>query len=356
MKFQKLSLTITTVALFLSGFTAANESEQQDIEALISDGVALHDQRRYDDAIALYERALKLEPDNAFAAYEMALTYQAAGNLPACIRTASEALQRGDESNTQDLYVSGLYTLLASCHSASGDSEDALQVFRDGLRRFPNNYSLHLNIAVTLVNSGDPINAKQHLAIAMELDPAQPSPYFMLGELLRRQGNRSAALLAYMAFLHYESNTDRSYRAAANLINSMHAPKADDKPAVVTVDLSDELMEGYSGLQMAYYTAKIERTNDDKLVEPLGENIASALHAFLRLVAAVEFDIDDRDILVDQLLPKSVRIVEAGSAESFAWFVVALARIPGAREWLDTHSAEVDQLNDLLNSRDASSR
>lgn len=356
MSFQKLGLTLTTFALIISGITAANESEQQEIETLIRNGISLHDQQRYADAIAQYERALELDSDNAFAGYEMAFAYQASGDLPACIEIANGALERGDASGAHDYYVSGLYVILASCHSASGDSEQAIQIFRNGLQRFPDNYSLHFNIAITLRNSDDLVNAQQHLVTAMTLDPANPSPYYMLGDILRRQSNRPAALLAYIAFLQYEFNTERSYRAAGALINSMYAPKMDDTAPIVAMKVNDDLMRGFTGLQMAYYTAKIQRTDDDKVAEPLGENIANALYAYLRLASAVEFDSDESDFIAELLLPKSVRITEAGSAESFAWFVVAAARIPDAREWMQTHSTDVDQLVDLLKTGDFAPR
>jgi len=356
MKVQKLGLTIIIYAALLSGYAAADEAAPQDIEALIRDGIALHDQQRYADAIALYERALKLDPDNAFAGYEMAFAYQVSGDLPACIESASGALERGDASGARDYYLSGLYKLLASCQSASGDSEQALQVFRDGLQRFPNNYGLHFNIAITLAKSGDLESARQHFVTAMTIDSAQPSPYYMLGEILSRQGFRPAALLAYIAFLQHEFNTERSYRAAAALINTMYAPKANDDAPIVTVNVEDDVMRGFTGLQMSYYSAKIERTDDDKIAEPLGENLANALHAYLRMASVVEFDDGDGSFVAEQLLPKTVRIAEAGVAEPFAWFVLATARVSGAKEWMEGHSAEVDQLVDLLNLGDNAAR
>ena len=356
MTIRIFSLILTTFAAGLCNITTASELEQLDVQTLVSDGITLHDQRRYDDAIAHYEAALLIDPSSALAAYELALTFQTTGDLPACIETASDALQRSEENDVKDVYVSGLYTMLASCHSASGSTENALEVFRDGLKRFPNHFGLHLNISVTLANSGDSEGAKDHLGAAMALDPSHPSPYFMLGEHLRLEGKRSEALLAYMVFLQYESDTERSFQAAVNLINSMYAPKNDDEPPAIVVDARDRPIDGYFGLQLAYFAGKIERISDDKFVEPLSENVASALHVFMTLAAAVEFDSVDADIIVRHVMPSIVRIVEADSAEPFAWFVVYLSRMPGAREWLDAHSDEVAQLNALLNSIDDSSQ
>lgn len=356
MKVQKLGLTLTIFAALLSGFTAADETEPQDIEALIRDGITLHNQQRYADAIALYERALKLDPDNAFAGYEMAFAYQVSGDLPACIDSASGALERSGASGAHDYYISNLYALLASCHSASGSSEQALQVFRDGLQRFPDNYDLHFNIAITLVNSGDLDSARQHFATAMKLNPAQPSPYYLLGEILRRQGHRPATLLAYIAFLQHEYNSERSYRAAAMILNSMYAPKTNDDPPIIAITDADDVTRGFTGLQMAYYSAKIKRTDDDKIAEPLAENLANALHLFLRMASVVEFDEGDGSFVAEHLLPNTIRVAEAGVAEPFAWFVVATARLPAGQEWMQAHSAEVDQLVDLLKAGDNDAR
>ena len=350
MNVKLFRLVATFIAVLSCNLAAADETAPQEVDTLIREGVALHDQRRYADAISMYERALELDPRNAFAGYEMAFAYQASGDLPACIDAASGALERGDASGARAYYISGLFVILGSCHSASGDSEHALQVFRDGLQRFPDNYSLHFNIAITLGKSGELENAQQHLATAMKLDPGQPSPYYMLGEILHRQGHQPAAMLAYVAFLQHEFNTERSYRAAATLINSMYAPKTDDDAPVITINVEDDLTRGFPGLQMAYYSAKIARTSDDKIAEPLGENLANALHVFLRMASVVEFNDGDGSFVAEHLLPKTVRIAEAVVAEPFAWFVVVTARVPGAKEWMQAHQDEVDQLVDLLKS------
>ncbi|MEO0425248.1 MAG: hypothetical protein AAF184_23125 [Pseudomonadota bacterium] len=166
-------------------------------------------------------------------------------------------------------------------------------------------------------------------------------------EILRKEGQRPAAMLSYLAFLLRESNTKRSAAAVAGLINSMQAPKAGDPAPVVVTALGDDVSKGLTGLQFAHVVAKLTRTEDDKLQEPLGENIASALARYIALASNIEFE-DTSDPIADVILPSVTRITQANVAQEMAWFVVSLARVPGASEWLEANPQARERLAEVL--------
>jgi len=341
-------LILLVLGTYCSSF--AEQGGEADIDLLIREGIALHDQGLYDEAIAMYEQALAINPDDAYAGYEMAYAYQASGDYPGCINAAGSALERAKKNDAHDEYVSHLYAVLASCHSASGDSARALEVFRAGLEAFPDNYSLHFNIAITLGNAGELTEADEHLVEAMRLQPRNPSPYYILARSLDYQDD-STALLALIAFLQLEFNTERSYGAAVQLINMLNSPTSEDavRTLAVSGDGGDPTAADFM-LQLAYLIAIVERNDDDTIAEPIGENVTDALSTYIRAVSKARSKADSLGYVADYLLPMSGRLVDADATEAFSWFVADSAGIPGAGEWLESNPEQVDRLIDVLSS------
>ena len=56
---------------------------------LIRQGVALHDAKRYDEAIAKYEQVLAENPDSTVAMHELAMSFYSKGDRVKAMETAS---------------------------------------------------------------------------------------------------------------------------------------------------------------------------------------------------------------------------------------------------------------------------
>jgi len=68
---MKLTLTILTTIML----TVATYGQTNNVQTLIDEGVALHDQGQYQQAIDKYKEALKLDSNSVTAIYEMAFSY-----------------------------------------------------------------------------------------------------------------------------------------------------------------------------------------------------------------------------------------------------------------------------------------
>ena len=69
------SLIAFIIASFL--FQAYSVDQESKIKELIQEGVALHDEGKYEQAIEKYQEALKLNPSCVQATYEISLSYLA---------------------------------------------------------------------------------------------------------------------------------------------------------------------------------------------------------------------------------------------------------------------------------------
>ena len=63
----------------LAGLSATFSQDQPDAKSLVKQGVALHDAGKYDEALAKYSEALKLDSAYQSAYYEMSYTLFSTG-------------------------------------------------------------------------------------------------------------------------------------------------------------------------------------------------------------------------------------------------------------------------------------
>jgi len=133
-----------------SGVAVAQPPEETSIRELLREGVRHHDEGDFEGAVATFRRALDVDPGNPFALYEMANSFAAMGRYDECVVTVDQALA-GD---VPEELAGPLHAEAASCLSEKGDAAAALDRFEAGLKRSPDDVSLHFNIAVTLSLAG----------------------------------------------------------------------------------------------------------------------------------------------------------------------------------------------------------
>src|SRR5215217_2347965 len=91
--------------------------------ALIKQGVALHDRGDYDGAIKKYEEALKDNPTNVSALYEMAYSYQLKNDL----RKSLEVAYKGAQYKSDTLPL--LYVVIGNDLDMLHESKKAIEVY-----------------------------------------------------------------------------------------------------------------------------------------------------------------------------------------------------------------------------------
>ncbi len=116
-------------------------------------GQILTSERRFDEAIAHYRKALETDPDPG-------LTYS---NLGAAL-------------------------------AETGHFDEAMENFRLSVKSDPECAEGHTNLGRGLCLQGKSDEAMKHLSIALKLDPENPMPHLAMGELIGRMGHFNKAI------------------------------------------------------------------------------------------------------------------------------------------------------------------
>jgi tetratricopeptide (TPR) repeat protein len=204
-------LALTLFAIFLTFHCIAQDNPSK-VESFISEGIKLHDLKKYDEAIASYEEALKLEPNNSTANYEIAFSLMSKG-------ASKEAIPYLEKvTRTKSNVTVSAFDLLGSIYDDMDKKEKAIEYFKKGIEADPTYQRIYYNIAITSMRMGKEKEALPYLVEALKRDPGHASSHNLYASLMaRNSATKVDAILAICNFLILEPTSQRSVAAFKDL-------------------------------------------------------------------------------------------------------------------------------------------
>jgi tetratricopeptide (TPR) repeat protein len=150
-------------------------------------GTVLQGEKRLDEAMAHYQRAIALRDDYAPAYSNMATALRAQGHLDEAVAAYERALA------LQPDFPDAHYNL-ANALVDRGRTAQAIEHFRIALRSIPGSVETHTNLAGALAAGGKPDEAVKELRLALELDPNAVQAGHNLGNLLAAMDKTDEAI------------------------------------------------------------------------------------------------------------------------------------------------------------------
>ena len=144
----------------------------------------------YQSAIALYERAIKLEPDNAAAVTDLGSVFLELG----LTRRAQEQFERAIALNPR---LPEAHNNLAQSLRDQGDMKGAVAAFNRALELEPKHAQIHANLGDVYRMMGDLEMARSELSAAVQLDPDATRVRNNLGAVLLLQNRLDEALVQF---------------------------------------------------------------------------------------------------------------------------------------------------------------
>jgi Tfp pilus assembly protein PilF len=244
----------------------------QTAKELVSEGVELYDNGKYTEALAVYEKARKIDPKDDGIIYEMGLTYSRLKDYTKAIECADKVIAMDTD------LLAKAYLLKGSALDYSGKPKDALSVFKKGIKKRPDYYSLYYSVALTSFNQKEYEQAEEALQSCLKLNPLHVNSHYLMGVL--KTDEKSKSMLALLNFLIVEPTGKRA-NVAFNVISGQHKQGVkveDDNSITVTVnDLNskDDFSVSDMFLSMSQATNHIEENKGKSDFELFSENTMS---------------------------------------------------------------------------------
>ena len=245
---NKLALLIISLMITSSVYVQNN-----DLQALISQGVQLHDAGQYKEAIAKYKEALAIDSKSDIVNYEIAYSYFANKQYDEAINY-SNLVVKGKSKFQEEAYM-----VLGNSYDLSGEYSKAVKSYQKGLSKFPKSNLLHYNLALTYFNNKDLKKAEKSGIEAVKSKPRHASSHLLLSVIMDRQGKRVQSLLPAYYFLMLEPNSKRSLIYYDILLGQLGkgVERTDAKSINISISpngLDDEF--GAAELMVSMYAAK----------------------------------------------------------------------------------------------------
>ena len=153
------------------------------VGALVAAGlivVARLEAGTWHDSVMLYQRALAVTSDNAFAHNDLGLALLERGDLDGAILHSRQALRLDPEHPEAP-------NTLATALSRKGLAAESVAVYREALRTRPGDVTFHSNLGTVLAEQGDLPAAAAEFQEALRLAPGSASAHYNMGVLFARR-------------------------------------------------------------------------------------------------------------------------------------------------------------------------
>jgi tetratricopeptide (TPR) repeat protein len=208
---MKLKLFIATCLLISVSLHA------QDAAQFVKEGIALHDQGAYAQAIEKYNEALKLNPTYWNAYYEIAYSYNALKEYEKAIASADLAIKYCEEKDR--LYP---YMIKGSALDDMGNTPESVKFYKQALKEFPDNYLLLYNYALSCTRLGDIPEAEKSLVKGLQNNLSHASSHLLLANIKLDQNQKVFSAMGLYFFLMLESKSGRSNAEVLKLKKLMY--------------------------------------------------------------------------------------------------------------------------------------
>jgi superkiller protein 3 len=177
----------------------------------ISQGDKLSDQKKLDEAIASYQKAIQLQPDDAYGYTSLAHSLRKQGKLDEAIAAYQKAIQ------LRPNYVY-YYIFLGDGLREQGKLDEAIAAYQKAIHIQPNDVYGYTNLALTLREQGKLDKAIAAYQKAIQLRPDYVYGYIFLGDGLREQGKLDEAIAVNQKAIQLEPNNALGYILLGNTL------------------------------------------------------------------------------------------------------------------------------------------
>jgi uncharacterized protein len=307
----------------------------------LQEGIMFHDSKRYDEAVAAYDKIIAENPDATMAMYEKALTLYTKGDRDKAMETS----YIGAKYKSEELAL--FYSIMANCLDDVGKPDDAIKIYREaeGMLKSDTGMKAHLasvyyNLGVTYVRQKKYLEARTELKKAVENNFAYASPHYLLSVVFQGTKYKIPSFAAAARFLSLEYNTQRAVTAASILTGVLKPAEKDPKTGNINIflDLNAAKDEGDFGMYDLFLGTLTTVKSDKDKNKSENEIFVDAIGTVIALMA------EDKKLnstfVGKNYVPFLTELKKKGHLESFGYMALYISGKKDAMTWLEANDAK----------------
>jgi protein O-GlcNAc transferase len=177
-------------------------------------GNVQHELQQFDLAVASFERALAIQPQQPAVLANLGLALLRKGDLDPAIAALRQAL-------TLNPQLVDAYNNLGNALQGTNRFDDAMAVYRQGLAVAPRSAGLHSNLGFLLQGQSKIDEAIVHFRIALDIDPGHTDAHNNLGNALQAQKKTDEAIVCYRQLLAIDPHNANAHSNLGNALSDI---------------------------------------------------------------------------------------------------------------------------------------
>jgi tetratricopeptide (TPR) repeat protein len=328
------------------GFILAGNifGQNEKVSELVSQGTRLHDQGKYEEAIAKYRAALDIDKHSTLANYELSFTYMTIQKYDEAIYYSRKVVDQNED------LLEHAYLVLGSSLDLMKKPREAIKAYKEGLAKFPNSNLLNYNLALTAYNIGDLAEAETASVSAILSKPSHGSSHIVLASVMQDKEERVKALLPMYYFLLIEPDSKRSlriYKIIRTLLVQGIEQKS-DKQIDINVSYSaghDSLFRPAETFLSLIGASKFAETNKDKSDYELFAETNKGLFSVLEGIKK-----ENKGLWWDLYVTKFSNLIQSNNWEAFSYYISQSTNAEEVKNWISRNDDKMKKLHDWMNS------
>ncbi len=312
---------------------------QHNPDSLVSKGIQLQKKGEYSQAIQQYQQVLKTSPQHPRAHYELALAFFSMKDYSLALNHSNAVLNQPSNE-----YQNGAYLIKGSALDNLGRIEAAIQVYEEGIRKYPSNYLLHYNLALCTFNDKQFDKAEPAIMGALERNPNHASSHLLLAHLMAQTERRVQAIMALYYFLMLEPESRRSNSAFEMLKNlQQKGVKNGRTKEQLTINISQAGKQpDFGNAELLLSTLSASRSLEANKYKSETELFAEHTQAFFSVLGGSQGG--KHDFWQKMYTGFFSSMAANGHAKAFAYHVSRSQEDYQVTQWLNGHPNEMKAL------------
>ncbi len=202
------------LSLIVVSAAQAQPEHQAEARRLAQKAQSLIDKGKYDEGLVLLAKASELDTVASIYRYDQAYVYYARKDYPRVVNIIEGLLDKPDVLDTW-------YERLGSAYNNLGNAEKAIEIYREGLCRFPDSGPLHAELGFIMAVREESYGAGMlYWEEGIRRAPAFPSNYYWAAKALCSGTEKLWGMIYGEIFYNLEIATPRSEEISALLFKT----------------------------------------------------------------------------------------------------------------------------------------
>lgn len=189
----------------------AQSASEFDTQTIINKGIALHDEKKYDEAILEFKKINKNDSNYVLAAIELVNTYIESSKDSLALELCNSLLEFPSS------YLPSVIAYKANALDNLKRSDEAIKTYEQGMVKYPLNYSFYYEMGVLKLRQEKYKEAQDWFIKSIKVNPYHANTHFQLGYVEAKQGKMITAMLAWQFYLILNNNSDRAFALVSAL-------------------------------------------------------------------------------------------------------------------------------------------